>query len=146
MKRFFIKLLLILIALGALFILFVTKANYSDGEKAGNILSISRKGVLIKTWEGKLDLGILQAAQPKVGTVENTVWPFSVASDEIALKIQEATKHGNRVVLKYEEKFMKLFWVGESKYIVTDVQEIPGTQNQNQTNPYQTGTVPTESM
>lgn len=128
MKKFITKLLVALVLLGALALFILSKATYSEGERSGNILNLSHKGVLIKTWEGKLDLGIFQGARPKTGEVENTVWSFSVASDEVAKRIQEANKRGNRVVLHYEQKFVKLFWLGKTTYIVTDVEEIPNSQ------------------
>lgn len=127
-KRFFIILLLAGVGILALF----TFTNYSDGERAGNITKLDRRGIIIKTWEGSLDMGIYQGAKPKVGNVENTIWNFSVADTEVARKIQDANARGNRVVLHYEEKYMKLFWVGDSKYVVTSMDEVmePGTLNQ----------------
>jgi hypothetical protein len=119
-KRFFIIILVVGAGLLALF----TLTNYSDGERAGNITKLSRKGVIFKTWEGSLDMGIYQGAKPKTGNVENTIWDFSVADADVAHKIQEANARGNRVVLHYEEKYMKIFWVGDSKYVVTSVEEV----------------------
>ncbi len=52
------------------------------------------------------------------------MWSFSVESDKIAQAIQDANSRGNRVVLHYKEKYFRLFWVGDTKYIVTAIQEV----------------------
>lgn len=125
MRRFIKRFLIIVVVLGVGLLALFTLTNYSDGERAGNVTKISRKGVIFKTWEGSLDMGIYQGAKPKVGNVENTIWEFSVADKDVALKIQDANARGNRVVLHYVEKYMRLFWVGDSKYVVTGMEEVP---------------------
>ena len=131
MRTFAKRFLIIILVAGAGLLALFTLTNYSDGERAGNITKLSRKGVIFKTWEGSLDMGIYQGAKPKTGNVENTIWDFSVADAEVARKIQEANARGNRVVLHYEEKYMKLFWVGDSKYVVSSVEEVnaPGVES-----------------
>jgi len=124
MLRFAKRLLLILILAGIGLLALFTLTNYSEGERAGSITKLSKKGIIFKTWEGSIDMGIYQGARPNKGSVENTIWDFSVANDDIAKQIQEANARGNRVVLHFKEKYMKLFWVGETKYIVTAVEEV----------------------
>ena len=78
---FFLILIAILLGVGAYY------ASFSEGERTGNLIKFSHKGIIFKTWEGTLDLGIFQGARPSTGRVENTIWEFSVPSDEIAAKI-----------------------------------------------------------
>ena len=124
MRKFVKRFVIFALLIGAAILAFVTFTNFSDGERSGNITKLSRRGVIFKTWEGSLDQGIYQGARPNKGNVENTIWEFSVGDKEVAQKMQEITARGNRVVLHYEEKYMKIFWVGDSKYIVTAVDEI----------------------
>lgn len=120
---FFLILIAILLGVGAYY------ASFSEGERTGNLIKFSHKGIIFKTWEGTLDLGIFQGARPSTGRVENTIWEFSVPSDEIAAKIEAASKQGTRISLKYKEKFFKFPWVGDTKYWVTDVTAIPAFGN-----------------
>ncbi len=136
MRKFVKRFVIFALLIGAVILAFVSFTNYSDGERSGNITKLSRKGVIFKTWEGLLDQGIYQGARPNKGTVENTIWEFSVADNGVAQKMQEINARGNRVVLHYKEKYMKLFWVGDSKYIVTAVDEIT-TNNGEQAPPVQ---------
>jgi hypothetical protein len=125
MKRFLYKLLAVVIIVGAGFIAFAYYANFASGERVGNVVKLMKKGIIFKTWEGTLDMGIYQGATPNKGSVANTIWEFSVPSEAVAKKIQQANETGNRVSLQYEEKFFRFFWIGYTKYWVTDVRVIP---------------------
>lgn len=125
MKRFLYKLLFAIIIIGAAFFTLAYYANFASGERVGNVVKLMKKGVIFKTWEGTLDMGIYQGAAPNKGNVANTIWEFSVPSEEIAKKIQKANETGNRVSLQYNEKYMRFWWKGFTKYWVTDVRIIP---------------------
>ena len=90
-------------------------ANYSTGTRAGIIMKVSKKGILIKTHEGMLDVGTI-----------NDPWNFSVASGntDILKQLEEAQSSGERVRLHYREKFAKFFWLGDTPYFVTQVDRI----------------------
>src|SRR5439155_21995725 len=56
-------------------------ADYSEGYRVGQIIKLSLKGYIFKTWEGTLDFGYLQ--QDPTGGVATRLWDFSVRdSDE----------------------------------------------------------------
>ena len=114
-------LLFILIAVGA----FMYYGNYSDGFRAGSLLKLSRKGMVFKTWEGELSQGFLEQNVDQ-GGVATKIWPFSVrGSDETTLtRLQEAMARGQRVKLHYDEKYIKVPWVGDTKYVVNEVEVI----------------------
>lgn len=103
--------------------MFLLMANYSSGYRAGVPTKISSKGVIIKTIEGTLNIGGLtntdQGAIP-------TTWDFSVraSADSVLSKIDKAILDGDRVKLLYKEKYMKFFWLGDTKYFVYDVQVV----------------------
>lgn len=123
-KKFFIRAGFILLGLVIIVILFFSFFHYSDGNRAGTIIKISKKGVLLKTWEGELNLGmvITDNGGAAVGA-QNNIWHFSAEDDdELTKKLIEANKSGKRVQLKYKELYFKLPWKGETEYIVTDIE------------------------
>lgn len=114
---------------GALVLAFViamlvmTYGTYSTGVRAGTIVKVSKRGYLMKTYEGQLSVAITG------GTNEGTIpmaqmWDFSVrASDtEVVEKLESAALKGERVRLGYDERYVTLPWMGDTKYFVTRVE------------------------
>ena len=114
---------LIAVALFIVVMLFLYYANYSSGYRAGVATKISKKGVIFKTYEGTLNVGGLTSTSD--GTMPTT-WDYSVkgSEKEVLEKIDQAIQSSKRVKLMYEEKYVKLFWRGDTKYFVYDVQLI----------------------
>ena len=122
-RSFLKKAGLILLGLFIVLMLFFYYGNYSSGYRAGVPTKISKKGVIFKTYEGTLNVGGLTNTND--GTIPTT-WDFSVkTSDEMVLeKIDQAIQSSDRVKLLYKEKYVKLFWRGDTKYFVYDVEII----------------------
>ena len=120
-KSFARKAGLIGFSLFILIMLFFYYGNYSSGYRAGVATKISKKGVIFKTYEGTLNVGGLTNTSD--GTIPTT-WDFSVkgSDQEVLEKIDEAIQHSRRVKLLYKEKYVKLFWRGDTKYFVYDVE------------------------
>lgn len=97
-----------------LLVLFALYGNYSGGERVGHIIKISKKGYVFKTWEGQLNTGEIQQG----------LWEFSVKQDdtEILDQLREAMKIGNRVALHYDEKYVSLPFLGDTKNFITEVE------------------------
>ena len=114
---------LILFGLFLLTMLFFYYANYSSGYRAGVATKISKKGVIFKTYEGTLNVGGLTNSSD--GTIPTT-WDFSIkrSNEEVLAKIDEAIQKSSRVKLLYKEKYVKLFWRGDTKHFVYDVEII----------------------
>lgn len=91
------------------FIYFVT---FSDGIRSGELIKISHKGVLVKTWEGQISQGISGAQ----------IFSFSVLdkNQEVIEKLQEY--QGEYVKLEYVERYATFFWLGDTTYFVTSVE------------------------
>lgn len=89
--------------------------NYSEGYRAGELVKISHKGVVFKTWEGKLSQGISDELQ----------FEFSVEEKKTA--VIEALKdyQGKKVKVTYIERFGTFPWMGDTKYYVTKVELAP---------------------
>ena len=88
--------------------------NYSDGERAGYVQKLSRKGWICKTWEGELALVNLPGAMPEI-------FHFSVRDDDVAKRIQQSV--GKRVALSYEQHIgIPTTCFGDTQYFVVNIQ------------------------
>lgn len=92
---------------------FVYYVPYSEGVRAGELIKISRKGVVVKTWEGQISQGISGAQ----------IFSFSVegSKPEVIEKLKEF--QGRYVKVDYIERYTTFFWWGDTKYFITSVQE-----------------------
>lgn len=85
--------------------------SYSEGERAGYVQKLSRKGWLCKTWEGEIAMVTMPGAIPDR-------FEFSVRDEAVAAQINALA--GQRVVLVYEQhKFVPSNCFGETEYFVT---------------------------
>lgn len=123
-KSIAIKVGIGVLVLSLLYFLFLYYGNYSTGARGGVVMKISKKGFLIKTYEGQLDYGAI-----------NDPWNFSVDSgeDEVIKALNEVQQSGERVRLHYQEKFTKFFWRGDTKYFIIKVEKSTNaTSTENQ--------------
>jgi hypothetical protein len=121
-QRGFIFILLpILLLIAAAYGCFVWKWAYSEGERAGFVQKLSKKGFICKTWEGELTMVALPGAAPEK-------FLFTVWDDKVAEDINKNV--GQRVALYYEEKVgIPLSCFGETRHYITKVKslDIPAT-------------------
>ena len=111
--KYFIWILLIPIALFALYTWASLTWVYSSGERAGYVQKLSQKGWLCKTYEGELVLVSMPGTQAEK-------FFFTVKNKDVAKKINESI--GKRVRLLYEEhKGIPTDCFGESSYFVQEV-------------------------
>jgi hypothetical protein len=90
--------------------------TYSDGERAGYVQKLSRKGWLCKTWEGEMAMVTMP------GTVAEKFY-FTVPDDAVASQINVSV--GTRVALHYEQhKWIPLSCFGDTEFFVTDVHAV----------------------
>jgi len=90
--------------------------SYSEGERAGYVQKLSKKGWLCKTWEGELALVTMP------GTVGEKFF-FSVPDDAVAHKINQSL--GKRVTLTYQEHIgVPTTCFAETRHFVRDVRVI----------------------
>jgi len=107
-----------LLVLGLVFLLY---ADYSSGVRAGVPVKFSKKGVVFKTYEGELNVGGLTNSPD--GAIPTT-WSFSVrrSDDKVHQDMERAMTEHKRVKLHYSEKYVQLFWRGDTKYFVREVE------------------------
>jgi hypothetical protein len=112
MRKFLIRTILGAILLLAIYFLAVYYLTFSEGFRAGELVKISHKGVIFKTWEGKLSQGISEELQ------------FEFSIEEHEKKVIEDLKNlqGQKVKLTYKERFGTFPWLGDTKYYVTKVE------------------------
>jgi len=90
--------------------------SYSEGERAGYIQKLSRKGWLCKTWEGEIAMVTMPGAIPDR-------FEFSVRDEAVAARINALA--GQRIVLVYEQhKFVPTNCFGETEYFVSNVRTL----------------------
>ncbi|MFT3858572.1 MAG: hypothetical protein QM742_14085 [Aquabacterium sp.] len=108
-----ILILLLLAALPVLYFMAALKWSYSDGERAGWVQKLSRKGWVCKTWEGELAL----VSQPGAPLEK---FPFTIWDDKVADDLNRYI--GKRVSLHYEEKVgLPTSCFGDTRYYITKV-------------------------
>lgn len=120
MKKLFILLLLVAIAAFS----FLYWGTYENGVMAGKVVRVSEKGMIFKTYEGKLNLetfGALKGASPIAETFD-----FSVEKSEaeVIKGLQEAALSGERVNLYFKKRYMSFPWRGDTNYFVTRVERL----------------------
>jgi len=113
MKKVFILSITGIIAVFLLIYAFIYYVPYSEGVRSGELIKISRKGVLAKTWEGEISQGISGAQ----------IFTFSVLdkNKEVIEKLKEY--QGEYVKLDYVERYATFFWLGDTKYFITNVEQ-----------------------
>jgi uncharacterized protein YxeA len=113
---------LLAICLGAIgYFSFVYYVPYSKGVRSGELIKISHKGVVVKTWEGEISQGISGAQ----------IFPFSVSGKRTDLIEKLNEYQGAYVKLEYEERYKSFFWWGDTKYFITGVEIETSRQSRN---------------
>jgi hypothetical protein len=95
---------------------------YDEGIRAGNVLRISKKGMLFKTYEGQLNLqtfGALKGANP---IMESFDFSVEASNDQVLKDLEEAALSGERVNLHYIKRYKIFPWRGDTKYFIIRVE------------------------
>lgn len=113
MKKILFKVLFAVFLLFVAYCAFIYFAKYSEGIRAGELVKISKKGVIIKTWEGEISQGVSEAQ----------LFKFSVEGKEKQVLQDLEDLQGKYVKLHYFERYKTIFWLGDTKYFITKVDE-----------------------
>lgn len=125
MKKFWVVILLLLLAVGAGAFYFRFYFVFGEGVKSGELNYVVKKGIVFKTYEGKLiQSGIRSKA---AGSIQSYEFEFSVENAELAERLM--LEGGKVVELRYKEYFGALPWRGFTKFIVDSIitHDIPVT-------------------
>jgi hypothetical protein len=89
---------------------------FGTGVKSGELNYLVHKGMLFKTYEGKM---IQTGIRSQNGTLQSFEFLFSVEDEAIADKLM--VNSGNQFNLHYKEYVAALPWRGHSKYVVDSI-------------------------
>ena len=92
---------------------------YSEGERAGVLVKMSRSGLFYKTWEGEMLLG------EGKGYAVPAIWRFSVADADIAQQVIAAMSNPGAVTVTYTELWRASLAQGDTNFLVTGVAYAP---------------------
>lgn len=119
------KILAIIVALFGIGLLsyfaFIYYVTVSEGIRSGELIRLSHKGVIIKTWEGELSQGISGAQ----------IFKFSVLDSDKEVIEKMKILQGQYVKLTYVEKYRTFVWWGETRYFIKTIQKEKSPFNQN---------------
>ncbi|BAO77596.1 hypothetical protein [Winogradskyella sp. PG-2] len=99
-------------------VLWICSWTYSEGTRSGNLIKVSKKGVVFKTIEGELNLGGVSIAEG----LEGNIWSFTVLDDELTNVFKPY--EGKKVKVHYKERYKTMPWLGDTNYIVTEIEEL----------------------
>lgn len=116
-KKFLTWLLSILLIAGGLFVYIRYYYVFGTGVKSGELNYLVYKGVVFKTYEGKLIQSGFRADKP--GGLQSNQFEFSVQNKEIAEKLMLSS--GKFVQLHYKEYFAPIPWRGYTNFIVDSI-------------------------
>ena len=113
LKKLFVYTVLFLSLAIIGFISFAYYVPYSEGVRSGELIKISNKGYLVKTWEGEISQGISGAQ----------IFSFSVEGKNQEIINQLKEYQGNYVKVDYIERYRTFFWWGDTRYFITKVEK-----------------------
>ena len=129
-KRYIV--LFLIVALGV-FVFVRYYFVFGTGVKSGELNYLVHKGVVFKTYEGKLIQTGFRADKPE--GFQSNQFEFSVADKQIAEQLMLAS--GKNVQLHYKEYFAAIPWRGFTKFIVDSIITVDGSKP-NTNLPYNT--------
>ncbi len=113
MKKALFKILGVTLIIAIAWFTFIYFVPYSEGTRSGELIKISNRGVLFKTWEGEISQGISGAQ----------IFSFSVLDKDKQVIEDLKEFQGNYVKVTYIERYASFIFWGDTKYFITDVQK-----------------------
>jgi hypothetical protein len=113
-----------LLLIGIAVFSFLYWATYEEGVMAGKVLRVSQKGMVFKTYEGKINLetfGALKGTSPIAESFDFSVYK---SEKELIQELQRVSLSGERVNLYFVKHYMTFPWRGDTKYFVTRVERL----------------------
>lgn len=111
----------------ALFIYWRYYFVLAEGTQAGTLNIFQKKGILFKTYEGKIILSGFKA------NVQSNEFSFSVTNEPVAQQLLQYS--GREVNVHYKQYFGALPWRGMKNFIVDSIYEVRGLQGESAIKP-----------
>lgn len=99
----------------------------AEGTQAGTLNIFQKKGILFKTYEGKIILSGFKA------NVQSNEFSFSVTKENVAEQLLQVS--GKEVNVHYHQYFGALPWRGMQKFIVDSIYEVRGLPGESVVKP-----------
>lgn len=93
----------------------------AEGTQAGTLNIFQKKGILFKTYEGKIILSGFKI------NVQSNEFSFSVTNENVAQQLLKAS--GREVNVHYKQYFGSLPWRGMKNFVVDSIYEVRGLQD-----------------
>lgn len=119
MKKF-LTILILVIIVGTIGFFWVSTWTYSEGSRSGQLIKVTKKGVVFKTHEAQLNMGGLRTKN--TDGLEGNIWDFSIIGEAVVEKLNAL--EGRHVKVTYKERYNSMPWIGKTNYIATDVTEL----------------------
>lgn len=117
--RIVVTTLIILALLTAGWVWLTLHWSYAEGERAGYVQKLSKRGWMCKTWEGEIVMVTMPGAIPEK-------FEFTVQDESVVNQIN--AQAGKRVVLHYKQhKFIPTSCFGDTEYFVDNVRNVTET-------------------
>ena len=113
MKKVLMIIPLACVLLVAIYFSFIYYVPYSEGFRAGELIRMSHKGVMMKTWEGELSQGVSGSQ----------IFSFSVLDSDKKVIDDLNNLQGQYVKLTYIERYRTFSWWGDSHFFITNVEK-----------------------
>ncbi len=101
----------VLVLSTAIYFTIMYYATFSEGYRSGELIKISNKGMLFKTWEGELSQGIAGAQ----------IFRFSIMDSDQKIIQEMKDMQGEYVKVTYIERYRTFPWWGDTKYYITEI-------------------------
>jgi len=109
--------LLVVVLICSIFIWWRYFFVFGTGVKGGDLNHLEKKGVMFKTYEGRIIQEGFRANTP--GSLASNEFDFSVDDESVAQVLEKSA--GKFVEVRYKEYRNPIMWRGESRYIVIEV-------------------------
>lgn len=86
----------------------------STGSRVGQVVKLSNKGLVVKTWEGDLTTGGMNANGVNV-------WHFTVTDEKLVPTLQDAMDRNQTVKLSYNQRMVRNPVTSDTPYHITGV-------------------------
>lgn len=127
MKKHLRIILLAILVIAAVSFYFRFYFVFGEGVKSGELNYVVYKGVLFKTYEGKLIQSGIRSKS--AGTVQSYEFEFSVEDERLARELM--LQGGRTLELHYKEYFGALPWRGFTKFVVDSIVSVSPAAQQN---------------
>ncbi|MCP4485527.1 MAG: 6-phosphogluconate dehydrogenase [Flavobacteriaceae bacterium] len=113
MKKILYIILVVILLMTIVWFSLIYYVPYSRGTRSGELIKVSNKGVIFKTWEGEISQGISGAQ----------IFSFSILDKDKSVIEKLQDLQGNYVKVSYVERYTSFVFWGDTKYFIVEVQK-----------------------